>query len=58
MRISRQLVDEMIVHALEDRPTSAADDRRARRGGDEVIPVSTRRQPLRYEMDPQGSSTR
>jgi len=56
MRISRQLVDEMIVHALEDRPDECCGMIGGRDGvATKVIPViNAAASPLRYEMDPQG----
>jgi proteasome lid subunit RPN8/RPN11 len=56
MKISQALVDEMIVHALEDRPNECCG---MIGGGDgvatKVVPVrNAAASPLRYEMDPQG----
>jgi [CysO sulfur-carrier protein]-S-L-cysteine hydrolase len=56
MRISQALIDEMTVHALEDRPNECCGmvggkDRVATK----VIPVlNAAASPLRYEMDPKG----
>jgi [CysO sulfur-carrier protein]-S-L-cysteine hydrolase len=56
MKISQALVDEMFVHALEDRPNECC----GMVGGNDgvatkVVPVlNAAASPLRYEMDPQG----
>jgi proteasome lid subunit RPN8/RPN11 len=56
MKISQGLVDEMIVHALEDRPDECCGMIGGRDGvATKVIPVlNAAASPLRYEMDPQG----
>ncbi len=56
MKISKALVDEMIVHALEDRPDECCGMIGGRDGvATKVVPVlNAAASPLRYEMDPQG----
>ena len=56
MKISQQLVDEMVAHAREDLPNECC-GMIAGAGGEatEVIRVANAAaSPLRYEMDPQG----
>jgi proteasome lid subunit RPN8/RPN11 len=56
MRISQQLVDEMVAHAREDLPNECC-GMVGGRGGEatEVVRVvNAAATPLRYEMDPQG----
>jgi proteasome lid subunit RPN8/RPN11 len=56
MKISQALVDEMIVHALEDRPDECCGMVGGSAGvATKVIPVrNSAASPLRYEMDPKG----
>jgi proteasome lid subunit RPN8/RPN11 len=56
MKISQALIDEMIVHALEDRPNECCGMIGGRDGvATKVVPVlNAAASPLRYEMDPQG----
>jgi proteasome lid subunit RPN8/RPN11 len=56
MRISQQLVDEMVAHAREDLPNECCGMIGGREGeASEVVRVvNAAATPLRYEMDPQG----
>jgi proteasome lid subunit RPN8/RPN11 len=56
MRISQQLIDEMVAHAREDLPNECCGMIGGRDGeATEVIRVANAAAtPLRYEMDPQG----
>ena len=56
MKISQQLVDEMVAHAREDLPNECCGMVGGRDGvATEVIRVANAAAtPLRYEMDPQG----
>jgi proteasome lid subunit RPN8/RPN11 len=56
MKISQALVDEMIVHALEERPNECCGMVGGSGGvATKVIPVrNSAASPLRYEMDPKG----
>lgn len=56
MKISQQLVDEMVAHAREDRPNECCGMIGGRDGvATEVVRVeNAAASPLRYEMDPQG----
>ena len=56
MKISQQLVDEMVAHAREDLPNECCGMVGGRDGeATEVIRVvNAAATPLRYEMDPQG----
>lgn len=56
MRISRELVDEMVAHAREDLPNECCGMVGGRDGeATEVVRVvNAAATPLRYEMDPQG----
>jgi proteasome lid subunit RPN8/RPN11 len=56
MKISQGLVDEMIVHALENRPNECCGMVGGRDGvATKVVPVlNSAASPLRYEMDSQG----
>jgi proteasome lid subunit RPN8/RPN11 len=56
VKISRQLVDEMVAHAREDLPNECCGMVGGRDGkATEVIRVvNAAATPLRYEMDPQG----
>jgi len=56
MRISPQLVDEMVAHAREDLPSECCGMVGGRDGeATEVVRVAnSAASPLRYEMDPQG----
>jgi [CysO sulfur-carrier protein]-S-L-cysteine hydrolase len=56
MKISQALVDEMVVHALEDRPNECCGMIGGKDGvATKVVPVlNSAASPLRYEMDPQG----
>ena len=56
MKISKQLVDQMIGHALEDRPNECCGMVGGSGGvATKVIPVlNSAASPLRYEMDPKG----
>src|SRR3954454_14350061 len=56
MKISKQLIDEMIAHAREDLPNECCGMIGGRDGGvTRVVQVeNAAASPLRYEMDPQG----
>jgi [CysO sulfur-carrier protein]-S-L-cysteine hydrolase len=56
MRISQQLVDEMVAHAREDLPTECCGMVGGRDGEatEAIRVVNAAATPLRYEMDPQG----
>jgi [CysO sulfur-carrier protein]-S-L-cysteine hydrolase len=56
MRISQELIDEMVAHAREDLPNECCGMVGGRDGGaTEVVRVANAAaSPLRYEMDPQG----
>jgi proteasome lid subunit RPN8/RPN11 len=56
VKISRELVDEMVAHAREDVPNECCGMVGGREGeADRVIRVvNSAASPLRYEMDPQG----
>ncbi len=56
MKISRQLVDEMVAHAREDLPNECCGMIGGRDGAaSRVVRVANAAaSPLRYEMDPQG----
>ena len=56
MKISQALIDEMTVHALEDRPNECCGMIGGRNGeATSVVRVeNAAASPLRYEMDPQG----
>lgn len=56
MRISRELIDEMVAHAREDLPNECCGMVGGRDGeATEVVRVANAAaSPLRYEMDPQG----
>ena len=53
MRISRELYDEMVAHALATRPTSAAGWSPSRDGEAVAVhrPTNAAASPLRYEID-------
>lgn len=56
MKISRQLIDEMVAHAREDLPNECC-GMIAGRDGEAIAIVRVENaaaSPLRYEMDPQG----
>jgi proteasome lid subunit RPN8/RPN11 len=56
MKISQQLIDEMVAHAREDLPDECCGMIGGRDGeATSVVPVeNAAHSPLRYEMDPQG----
>lgn len=56
MKISQQLIDEMVAHAREDLPNECCGMIGGRDGeATRVVPVeNAAASPLRYEMDPQG----
>ena len=56
MKISQQLIDEMVAHAREDLPNECCGMIGGRDGvATSVVRVeNAARSPLRYEMDPQG----
>ena len=56
MKISQALIDEMTVHALEDRPNECCGMVAGKDGvATKVVPVlNAAASPLRYEMDPKG----
>ena len=56
MRISQQLIDEIVAHAREDLPNECCGLIGGRDGSAEAVhPVANAaRSPLRFEMDPQG----
>ena len=56
MKISKQLIDEMVAHAREDLPNECCGMIGGRDGvGSRVVRVkNAAASPLRYEMDPQG----
>ncbi len=56
MKISRELIDEMVAHAREDLPNECCGMIGGRDGvATEVVRVeNSAASPLRYEMDPQG----
>ncbi|HEU4739783.1 MAG TPA: M67 family metallopeptidase [Solirubrobacterales bacterium] len=56
MRISQQLIDEMVAHAREDLPNECCGMIGGREGeATSVVRVeNSAASPLRYEMDPQG----
>jgi proteasome lid subunit RPN8/RPN11 len=55
MRISRQLIDEMVAHAREDLPNECCGMVGGRDGEAEIVirVANSAASPLRYEMDPQ-----
>jgi proteasome lid subunit RPN8/RPN11 len=56
MKISQELIDEMVAHAREDLPNECCGMVGGRDGeATRVVPVeNAAASPLRYEMDPQG----
>jgi [CysO sulfur-carrier protein]-S-L-cysteine hydrolase len=56
VKISQQLIDEMVAHAREDLPNECCGMLGGRDGeATSVVPVeNAAASPLRYEMDPQG----
>ena len=56
MKISQQLIDEMVAHAREDVPNECCGMIGGRDGvAEKVVRVeNAAASPLRYEMDPQG----